>query len=61
MKRVLIIDDREPSRKTLVKTLTHSGYKIAGEGASGETAVSLTTTTSADIVLMAVGLADITA
>jgi response regulator NasT len=59
MKRVLIIDDHEPSRKTLVKTLTQSGYKIAGEGASGETAVSLTTTTSADIVLMAVGLADV--
>jgi CheY-like chemotaxis protein len=38
MKRVLIIDDHEPSRKTLVKTLTESGYEIAGQGASGETA-----------------------
>jgi hypothetical protein len=34
MKRVLIIDGHEPSRKTLVKTLTQSGYKIAGEGIS---------------------------
>ena len=59
MKRVLIIDDHEPSRKTLVKTLTQSGYEIAGEGASGETAVALTTTTSPDIILMAVGLPDI--
>jgi two-component system, response regulator PdtaR len=59
MKRVLIIDDHEPSRKTLVKTLTQSGYKIAGEGGSGETAVALTTTTSPDIVLLAVGLPDI--
>jgi two-component system, response regulator PdtaR len=59
MKRVLIIDDHEPSRKTLVTTLTQSGYKIAGEGGSGETAVALTTTTSPDIVLLAVGLAGI--
>jgi DNA-binding response OmpR family regulator len=59
MKRVLIIDDHEPSRKTLVKTLTQNGYEIAGEGASGETAVALTATTSPDIVLMAVGLSDI--
>ena len=59
MKRVLIIDDHEPSRKTLVKTLTQSGYEIAGQGASRETAVALTTTTSPDIILMAVGLPDI--
>lgn len=41
------------------QTLTQSGYKIAGEGGSGETAAALTTTTSPDIGLLAVGLADI--
>jgi response regulator NasT len=56
MRRVLIIDDHEPSRKTLVNTLTQSGYRIAGEGATADTAVALTTTTIPDIVLMAVGL-----
>ena len=56
MRRVLIIDDHEPSRKTLVNTLTQSGYRIAGEGATADTAVALTTTTIPDIILMAVGL-----
>ena len=57
MRRVLIIDDHEPSRKTLVATLTQSGYEIAGEGSSGSTAVALATTTGPDIVLLAVGTA----
>lgn len=59
MRRVLIIDDHEPSRQNLVNTLTQSGYKIAAEGVSGSTAVALTTTTAPDIVLMAVGLPDV--
>lgn len=59
MRRVLVIDDHEPSRKTLVNTLTKSGYKIAGEGLSGITAVALTISTAPDIVLMAVGLPDL--
>lgn len=59
MKRVLVVDDHEPSRKTLVNTLAQNGYEIAGEGASGNTAVALTTTTAPDIVLMAVGLPDV--
>jgi two-component system, response regulator PdtaR len=59
MRRVLIIDDHEPSRKTLVATLRQSGYEIAGEGSSGSTAVALATTTGPDIVLLAVGLPDL--
>jgi two-component system, response regulator PdtaR len=59
MRRVLIIDDHEPSRKTLVATLMQSGYKIAGEASSGSTAVALATTTGPDIVLMAIGLPDV--
>lgn len=59
MIRVLVIDDHEPSRNALVTTLWQSGYKIAGEGGTGNTAVALTTTTAPDIVLMAVGLPDV--
>jgi DNA-binding response OmpR family regulator len=58
MRRVLVIDDHEPSRKILIDTLSQDGYQIAGEGATGNTAVALTTTTLPDIVLMAVGLPD---
>jgi CheY-like chemotaxis protein len=58
MKRVLVIDDHEPSRKILLDMLSQGGYQIAGEGATGKTAVALTTTTRPDVVLMAVGLPD---
>ena len=59
MRRVLVIDDHEPSRKILIDTLSQDGYQIAGEGATGNTAVALTTTTLPDVVLMAVGLPDV--
>ncbi len=59
MRRVLVIDDHEPSRKILIGTLSQDGYQIAGEGATGNTAVELTTTTLPDVVLMAVGLPDV--
>jgi two-component system, response regulator PdtaR len=59
MRRVLVIDDHEPSRKTLIDTLSQGGYQIAGEGATGNTAVALATTTAPDVVLMAVGLPDV--
>lgn len=38
MRRVLVIDDHEPSRKILIDTLSQDGYQIAGEGATGNTA-----------------------
>lgn len=59
MKRVLVIDDHEPSRKILIDTLSHGGYQIAGQGATGNTAVALATTARPDVVLMAVGLPDV--
>jgi two-component system, response regulator PdtaR len=59
MRRVLVIDDHEPSRKILIDTLSQGGYQIAGQGATGNTAVALTTTTLPDVVLMAVGLPDV--
>jgi response regulator NasT len=59
MRRVLVIDDHEPSRKDLLNTLVQSGYEIAGEGTGGNIALALTTTTSPDVILMAVGLPDV--
>jgi two-component system, response regulator PdtaR len=59
MRRVLVIDDHEPSRRRLVRTLTEAKYEIAGEGASGKVAVMLARTAAPDVILMAVGLPDI--
>jgi two-component system, response regulator PdtaR len=58
MRRVLVIDDHDPSRTQLVKTLRASGYEIAGEGASGRAALTLAQTAAPDALLMAVGLRD---
>jgi len=59
MRRVLVIDDHEPSRKHLVKILTEGRYEIAGEGASGKLAMAMAKNVAADVILMAVGLSDI--
>ena len=59
MRRVLVIDDHEPSRKHLVKILTEGRYEIAGEGASGKLAMAMAKNAAADVILMAVGLSDI--
>jgi response regulator NasT len=58
MRRVLVIDDHEPSRRHLVRTLTEAKYEIAGEGASGESALRLARSAAPDVILMAVGLPD---
>ena len=59
MRRVLVIDDHDPSRMQLIQTLKGSGYEIAGEGASGRAALVLAQTSAPDALLMAVGLGDI--
>ena len=59
MRRVLVIDDHEPSRKHLVKILTEGGYEVAGEGASGKLAMAMAKNAAPDVILMAVGLSDI--
>ena len=38
MRRVLVIDDHEPSRKILIDTLSQGGYQIAGQGATSRRA-----------------------
>jgi two-component system, response regulator PdtaR len=58
MRRVLVIDDHEPSRRHLVRTLTEAKYEIAGEGASGKSALTLARSAAPDVTIMAVGLPD---
>ena len=59
MKRVLVIDDHDPSRKNLTGALAAAGYEVVGEGASGKAALDLVAATDPEIVLMAVGLPDV--
>lgn len=59
MRRVLVIDDHEPSRRHLVQILRERGYEIAGEGSSGKLAAALARTTIPDVIIMAVGLSDL--
>ena len=59
MRRVLVIDDHEPSRENVVSVLAESGFQVAGEGASGAGALELSLATNPEVGLMAVGLADL--
>ena len=59
MRRVLVIDDHEPSRMHVTKILRECGYEIAGEGSSGKLAEGLARTAAPDVMLMAVGLFDL--
>jgi AmiR/NasT family two-component response regulator len=58
MRRVVVIDDHQPSRRQVVTILNNAGYEIAGEGASGKIALALARTAVPDVILMAVGLPD---
>ena len=59
MRRVVVIDDHQPSRRHLFTILKSAGYEIAGEGASGKVALALARTAVPDVILMAVGLSDV--
>ena len=59
MRRVLVIDDHEPSRKDLFRVLAASGFEVAGDGTSGAGALDLSLATDPEVILMAVGLADL--
>jgi two-component system, response regulator PdtaR len=59
MRRVLVIDDHEASRRTVLAALAKNGYEIAAQATSGKIALGLAATTSPDVVLMAVGLSDL--
>ncbi len=58
MRKVLVIDDHESSRREIVASLKRGGYEVAGEGTSGRSAVSLARAAAPDVLLMAVGLPD---
>jgi response regulator NasT len=60
MRKVLVIDDHQPSRRHLVTILLSSGrYEIAGEGTNNHNALTLARRAAADVLLMAVGLPDV--
>lgn len=58
MRRVLVIDDHEPSRKHLITILREGRCEIAGEGASGKLAAAMVQSAAPEVVCMAVGLSD---
>lgn len=55
---VLVIDDHLPSRTLLVKALSERGFSVVGEGTRGKGALGLAKDAAPDVILMAVGLAD---
>jgi len=59
MRRVLVIDDHEPSRKNLAGILARSGFQIVGEATSGAEGLHLASAGTPDVILMAVGLPDV--
>ena len=59
MKKVLVIDDHEPSRRQLIQSLHGCGYQIAAEGSSGRVASALARASAAEVIVMAVGLVDL--
>jgi response regulator NasT len=59
MRRVLVIDDHEPSRARLSGILRECGYDVVGELATGKGAVVFARAKNPEVILMAVGLPDI--
>ncbi len=59
MRKVMVIDDHEPSRRELIENLYLCGYEIAAQGSSGRAAAALARASAAEVIVMAVGLADL--
>ena len=57
--RVLIVDDHERFRRTARRVLEADGWIVVGEAADGEGAIRAVRTIDADVVLLDVGLPDI--
>jgi two-component system, response regulator PdtaR len=55
----MVIDDHEPSRRQLVTSLRSCGYQIAAEGSRGKVALALSQACGSEVIIMAVGLADL--
>ena len=56
--RVLIVEDHELARRSVIETLTAAGFRIAGEAASAAVARSLAPRLAYDIALIDVYLRD---
>jgi len=56
--RILLVEDNEPNRDMLSRRLRRRGHTVA-EAADGHSGVRIATTEALDIILMDVGLPDI--
>ncbi|HKY07330.1 MAG TPA: hypothetical protein VJQ55_03775 [Candidatus Binatia bacterium] len=59
MKRVVVIDDDQPSRRHLMAIVNSGGYEIAGEAGARQNRRWRLAHDISDVMLMAVGLADV--
>ena len=57
--RVLIVDDHERFRRTARRTLEAAGWEVVGEAADGAGAIATAAAIDADVVLLDLGLPDI--
>jgi DNA-binding NarL/FixJ family response regulator len=58
-RRVLIVDDHAGFRRSAGRSLAASGWQVVGEAASGGEAIETLATCRPDVVLLDVGLPDI--
>lgn len=54
--RILVVDDSEPVRVLVKRTLIHLGHQIVGEGKSGVDAIQLFRETTPDLVVLDVDM-----
>jgi DNA-binding NarL/FixJ family response regulator len=58
-RRILIVDDHDGFRRSAARTLSGEGWNVVGEAGDGETALRVAESCDPDVVLLDVGLPDI--
>jgi DNA-binding NarL/FixJ family response regulator len=58
-RRILIVDDHDGFRRSAARTLSGEGWTVVGEAEDGESALRAAETCDPDVVLLDVGLPDI--
>lgn len=58
-RRILIVDDHDGFRRSAARTLSGEGWTVVGEAGDGETALRVAESCDPDVVLLDVGLPDI--